>query len=276
MGTPTGDAAPPPADELRTDRAHSARAYDFFLGGKDNYPADREMAAVVAAAFPGVRVAARTNRAFLRRAGRFVAERGLRQFLDIGTGIPTEPNLHQVVQAVEPSARVLYVDNDPIVLAHAAALMVSDPRGATAYLQADAREPERILASPELRETLDLTLPVAVSTVAVLHFLDDAEAAALLRTLLAAVPPGSHLLLTHSTLDFDVDGAVARAVAGYHAAGVASFMRGRDRIAALLPDGLELLDPGLVPTHRWRAEPAVGDGPADSDVSMYGAVAVKR
>src|SRR4051812_242544 len=122
-----------------TDRANSARMYDYFLGGNDNYPVDREMGDAAAAAFPGIRIAARANRAFLQRAGAFVAGQGVRQFLDVGTGIPTAPNLHQVVQAVEPSARVVYVDNDPLVLAHAAALMVGDPRGATAFLQADAR-----------------------------------------------------------------------------------------------------------------------------------------
>jgi hypothetical protein len=264
----------PADDDYLTDRAHSARVYDYFLGGKDNYPVDREMAETTAAAFPGIRIAARVNRAFLGRAGRYVAESGVRQFLDIGTGIPTAPNLHQIVQEVEPSARVVYVDNDPIVLAHAAALMVSDPRGATAYLQADARDPQRILASPELRETLDLEQPVAVSTLAILHFLDDAAATDLVGSLMAAVPSGSHLLLTHSTVDFDTDGAVARAVENYRRAGMDSFMRSHDEIVRLFLDGLDVLEPGLVPTHRWRTEEGT-DLPSDSKVSMYGAVAVK-
>jgi hypothetical protein len=264
----------PADDDYMTDRAHSARVYDYYLGGKDNYPVDRAMAEATAEAFPGIRIAARANRAFLRRAGRYVAESGVRQFLDIGTGIPTAPNLHQIVQEVEPSARVVYVDNDPIVLAHAAALMVSDPRGATAYLQADARDPQRILASPELRQTLDLEQPVAVSTLAILHFLDDAAATDLVGSLMAAMPSGSHLLLTHSTVDFDTDGAVARAVASYRRAGMDSFMRSHDEIVRLFFAGLDVLEPGLVPTHRWRTE-AGTDLPSDSKVSMYGAVAVK-
>jgi S-adenosyl methyltransferase len=228
-----------------------------------------------AAAFPGIRIAARTNRAFLRRAGRFVAEQGVHQFLDIGTGIPTEPNLHRIVQAVEPSARIVYVDNDPLVLAHAATLMVGDPRGATTFLQADAHDPRRIITAPQVGETLDLDRPVALSLLAVLHFLDDAAAAELVGTLTAAVAPGSYLLLTHSTLDLDTDGAVTRAVARYHAAGVKSFMRSHEQIARLFLDGLELLEPGLVPTHRWRPDTDATDGPTDADVSAYAAVARK-
>jgi O-methyltransferase involved in polyketide biosynthesis len=179
------------------------------------------------------------------------------------------------VQEVEPSARVVYVDNDPIVLAHAAALMVSDPRGATAYLQADARDPRRILASPELRGTLDLDRPVGVSALAILPFLDDAAATDLVGSLMAAVPSGSHLVLTHSTVDFDTSGAVAEAVENYRRAGMDSHMRSHDEIVRLFFDGLEILEPGLVPTHRWRADAGTGGGPSDSDVSMYGAVAVK-
>jgi hypothetical protein len=197
------------------------------------------------------------------------------QFLDIGTGIPTAPNLHQIVQAVEPSARVVYVDNDPLVLAHAAALMVSDPRGATTFVLADAHDPERILAAPEVGETLDLDRPVALSLLAVLHFLDDEAAAGLVRALVAAVPSGSYLMLTHSTLDLDTDGAVTRAVAQYHAAGVTSFIRSHEQVTDLFLGGLELVEPGLVPTHRWRADPAATDVPSDSDVSAYGVVARK-
>jgi hypothetical protein len=269
-----GDETPPNPD-LMTERAHSARMYDYFLGGKDNYPVDREMGEAAAASFPGIRIAARTNRAFLQRAGRFVAEQGVHQFLDIGTGIPTAPNLHQIVQAVEPSTRIVYVDNDPLVLAHAAALMISDPRGATTFLLADARDPERILAAPTVRDTLDLDRPVGVSLVAVLHFLDDDAAAALASTLMAAVPSGSYLLLTHSTLDLDSDGAVTRAVARYHAAGVMSYMRTRDEVDRLFLGGLEPVEPGLVPTHRWRPDGDLSDGPSDSDVSAYCVVARK-
>jgi S-adenosyl methyltransferase len=269
------DAQTSPDPDLMTERAHSARVYDYLLGGKDNYPVDRTMGEAAAAAFPGIRIAARVNRAFLQRAARFVAEQGVHQFLDVGTGIPTEPNLHQIVQSVEPSARVVYVDNDPIVLAHAAALMVSNPRGATTYLQADAHDPQRIVTSTEVRETLDLDRPVAVSLLAVLHFLDDAAATDLVATLVAAVPAGSYLVLTHSTLDLDTEGAVTRAVAQYREAGVESYMRSHDDVVGLFLDGLEILEPGLVPTHRWRAATDLATGPSDSDVSMYGVVARK-
>ena len=271
MSDPAAEETSSP--DLQTDRAHSARMYDYFLGGKDNFPVDREMGEAAAAAFPGIRIAARTNRAFLQRAGRFVAGQGVRQFLDVGTGIPTEPNLHQVVQSVEPSARIVYVDNDPLVLAHAAALMVGDPRGATTFLQADANDPRRILTAPQVRETLDLDRPVALSLLALLHFLDDTAAAELVGTLTAAVPPDSYLVLSHSTLDLDTDGAVALAVARYHEAGVMSYMRSHDEITRLFLGGLEILDPGLVPAHRWRPDTDLTGGPSDSEVSVYGVVA---
>jgi S-adenosyl methyltransferase len=269
-----GDETPPNPD-LMTERAHSARMYDYFLGGKDNYPVDREQGEAAAASFPGIRIAARTNRAFLQRAGRFVVEQGVTQFVDIGTGIPTAPNLHQTVQAVEPSARVVYVDNDPLVLAHAAALMISDPRGATTFLLADAHDPKGILAARTVRETIEFDRPVGVSLIAILHFLDDAAAADLVRTLLAAVPSGSYLFLTHSTLDLDSDGTLAKAVAQYHAAGVMSYMRSRDDVIRLFLDGLELVEPGVVVTHRWRADDQLSDGPADSDVAAWCLVARK-
>jgi O-methyltransferase involved in polyketide biosynthesis len=264
-----------PFPDLMTDQAHSARMYDYFLGGKDNYPVDREMGDAAEAAFPGIRIAARANRAFLQRVGTFVAEQGIRQFLDVGTGIPTAPNLHQIVQAVEPSARVVYVDNDPLVLAHAAALMVSDPRGSTTFIQADAHNPEQILAAPHLRESLDLDQPAALSLVAVLHFLDDDAAAALVRTLTAAVPSGSYLWLTHSTLDLDADGAVTAAVARYHAAGVMSYMRTHEQVTRLFLGGLDVLEPGLVPTHHWPSLENIANAPSDSDVSAYAVVARK-
>ncbi|ABW12495.1 protein of unknown function DUF574 [Parafrankia sp. EAN1pec] len=178
--------------------------YDYYLGGKDNFPADREAAEQVIGTFPSVRALARQNRSFMTRATRYLAgEMGIRQFLDIGTGIPTSPNLHEVAQSLVPAARVVYADNDPIVLAHARALLASSPQGRTVYLDADLRDPESILDSPQLRETLDLTQPVALSLVAILHFIKGDEPYAIVRRLLDALPAGSYLVLTHGTADLD-------------------------------------------------------------------------
>lgn len=247
--------------DLKTDVAHSARIYDYFLGGKDNFAADREAAAKIQAAFPETPAAAVQNRAFLVRVARFLAgAAGIRQFLDIGTGIPTAPNLHEVVQGIAPESRIVYVDNDPIVLAHARALLTSGPRGRTAYLDADLCEPRRILESPELRETLDLTQPVALSTIAVLHFLPpDRDPFAIVRELLDAFPSGSYLALTYLTADHNPE-QVAKLAGVYRAQGIEIMPRSRDEIARFF-DGLELVEPGLTSMHLWRPD---DDSPVDA------------
>ncbi|MCK9903165.1 SAM-dependent methyltransferase [Frankia sp. Cpl3] len=258
--------------DLRTDVPHSARMYDFFLGGKDNFPPDREAAEQALKAFPALRVAAQQNRAFVHRATRFlVGEVGLRQFLDIGTGIPTSPNLHEVAQSIAADTRVVYADNDPIVLAHARALLASNPQGRTAYLDADLREPERILGSAEVRGTLDLGRPIALSLIAILHFFPDpAEVADLLRRYLAAMPSGSYLALTHATADAAPQEA-GRLVEIYRQRGIPLTTRTRAEVEGFF-DGLELVEPGVQIVHRWRADVAP-DGPTDAQVSWYGGIA---
>ena len=264
-----------PEPDMMTDRAHTARAYDYLLGGKDNYAADRAIGDAAERAWPAVRLAVRANRQFMTRAARHFAEQGVRQFLDIGTGIPTAPNLHQVVQESAPDARVLYVDNDPIVLAHAAALMSGDRRGRTAYLQADARDPQAILDSAEVADLFDLTEPVALSVIGLLHFLDDEVATRLVRTVLDAVPSGSCVALSQITLDLDRE-TVLGAAAGYAGGGVQTHLRSKEQIQDLFLGGLDVLDPGIVVVHRWRPAPgAIMDEVPDAKISVYGVAARK-
>ncbi|HEY3482232.1 MAG TPA: SAM-dependent methyltransferase, partial [Streptomyces sp.] len=176
--------------------------YDFYLGGKDSYPADWEAAEKVVALFPRIKEGARTNREFMHRSSRMLAGNGIRQFLDIGTGIPTEPNLHQIVQEITPDAHVVYVDFDPIVLRHAEALLEGTPEGRTAYVQADVREPAKIIAAA--REHLDFTQPIALSMVALMHFVsDEFDPYGIVSELLAPLAPGSALVLSHVTGDFE-------------------------------------------------------------------------
>ncbi|WP_285900971.1 SAM-dependent methyltransferase [Frankia sp. R82] len=252
--------------DLKTDQPHTARMYDYFLGGKDNFPADREAGQRAMAGAPDIARAIRANRAFLVRAARYLAaEAGISQFLDIGTGIPTSPNLHEVAQAVTPDARVVYVDNDPLVLAHARALLTGTPAGRTAYLDADLRDVDAILAAPELRDTLDLSRPVALSVLAILHFLPDTDTGepfTLVRRLLDALPTGSHLVVSHGTPDF-APAISEQGAAAYRAGGIAVQLRRRDEFARFF-DGLELVDPGIVPVHRWRPDAA----PAAADTSV--------
>ncbi|SNQ47208.1 S-adenosyl methyltransferase [Frankia canadensis] len=259
--------------DLQMDRPHAARMYDLLLGGKDNFPADREAVEAAVAAFPHLPVAARQNRAFLHRAARLVAEVGVRQFFDAGTGIPTSPNLHEVVQAAIPDARVVYLDSDPIVLAHARALLTSSPQGRTAYLDADLRDVDRILSSPELVDTLDLTRPVALSLIAILHFVgDDDDPYGIVRRLVERLPSGSYLTISHAASDLNPD--VERAAEVYRQRGVAIHPRSHAQIMRFF-DGLELVEPGLVPVHRWHPDdPGLAAVP-DAQVSAYGAVAAK-
>jgi hypothetical protein len=286
-----GADAPQTVDEsflpdaaLLLDRPHSARVYDVMLGGKTNYWPDRVAADEIINAAPTSRVAARAQRGFMHRAVTVLAGAGFDQFLDIGTGIPSAPNVHHVAQEVDSRSRVVYVDNDPIVLAHAAALMKSDPRGAVGYVDADARKPADILAAPGLRALLDLRQPVAISAIGLLHFLDDEDAHRLVTTLLAAVPPGSALALSQVTPDLDGNGRMVAAAAQYAAAGMPMYPRTAAEVRALL-QGWELQEPGIVGMLRWRTEVDVPLNPGltaddlrtadDADVSIYAVLARK-
>ncbi|MER6036799.1 SAM-dependent methyltransferase [Streptomyces sp. NPDC001835] len=261
----------PAAQAIDTTRPHPARVYDWFLGGKDNYSVDEQLGRRIAAIDGGAPRAALANRAFMRRATRALAgDLGVRQFLDVGTGIPTEPNLHQIAQSAAPDARVVYVDNDPIVLAHAQALLRGTPQGVTEYLQADARDPDGILERAS--RVLDFGSPVALSLIALLHFVADEDGAHdLVRTLVGALAPGSCLVLSTMTADFEPEN-VRRGVAAYAAGGVTLVARSRAEVGVFF-EGLELLPPGIVPVDRWRPEDAPGD---TAPVSLYGAVGVKR
>jgi O-methyltransferase involved in polyketide biosynthesis len=259
--------------DLMTDRAHSARVYDYLLGGKTNYAADRQAGDAALAAMPSMRDTARAQRAFVQRAARFAAEAGIDQFLDIGTGIPTEPNLHQIAQDVNPDARVVYVDNDPIVLAHAAALM-GGARGSLAYVHADAREPAAILGAEQLRATIDLTRPVAVSVIGIVHFLDDDTVHKLISTLMDAVPSGSYLSITVGTFDLDDSGEVRRTNEVYARAGIEGWARTRDQVRELLA-GLDVVPPGIVQPLHWRPGPTAFPNGANRDRALWAAVARK-
>jgi hypothetical protein len=257
-----------------TSVAHPARRYNYWLGGKDNFAADRESGDALVAIAPTVRIAAIENRRFLRRAVDYLArEAGIRQFLDIGTGIPTADNTHQVAQRIAPDARIVYVDNDPIVLAHARALLTSTPAGATAYLDADLRDPEKILSSAELRSTIDLGRPVALMLVAILHFVKDADDPyGVVGKLVAALPPGSFVTITHGTHDYlsaDKLAAVTEADARSQSP---VQLRSRGDVARFV-EGLELVPPGIAPVSEWRADGEELPRPTAADISVYGAVA---
>jgi len=273
MTEEAGGTAPsrmPP--QLNTNVAHPARVYDYWLGGKDNFPADREAAEQAIAAMPNIAVFARTNRAFLRRAVRFLAaEAGIRQFLDVGTGLPTSPNVHEVAQGIAPEARVVYADNDPIVLIHARALLTSSPEGKTDYLDADVRDPDKILEAAA--ETLDVARPVAVLVLATLQLVADADDPhGIVARLVAAVPSGSYLAISHPARDIQVEGA-AEAAARLGRLQVGGLtLRTRAEVARFF-EGLELVEPGLVQPQRWRPDPGE-EGPA-GEVTIWCAVARK-
>jgi len=237
--------------KLDTGVAHIARVYDYVLGGKDNFAADRVAADEFVKIMPGIVPAVREARAFLVRVVRFLAaEAGIRQFLDIGTGLPTASNTHETAQQVAPVSRVVYVDNDPLVLAHARALLASSPQGKTAYLDADLRDPGVILS--EAAHTLDFTQPVAVMLVGVLHCIPDAgDPWGIVKRIMAAVPDGSYLVVGHPASDIQVTEA-AQATAGLNSRlSEPVTFRPREQVARFL-DGLELLDPGVVSYSQWR------------------------
>ncbi|MEU9650000.1 SAM-dependent methyltransferase [Streptomyces sp. NPDC048110] len=262
-----------PTAGIDTSKPHPARMYDWYLGGKDNYPVDEAMGRQMLTLDPRVPVMARVNRAFMHRATRWLAAHGTRQFLDVGTGIPTEPNLHQVAQETAPDARVVYCDNDPIVLAHAAALLRGTPEGKTEYLQADVRDPDAVLEGAG--KILDFDRPIALSLVALLHFVSDEDGAhELVRRLLDALPSGSHLVMTHATADFTPEQSRA-ATEQLRAAGVTLALRSREEFTRFFT-GLDLVEPGVQVPHLWH--PELGDpvaGQEDGVIPGYGAVARK-
>jgi hypothetical protein len=259
------------ATRLDTSVAHMARVYDYWLGGKDNFAVDRAAGDQAIAANPGILRDVRANRAFLARAVHYLAaECGIRQFLDIGTGIPTANNTHEVAQSVAPECRVVYVDNDPVVLAHARALLTSEPEGATAYIDADLRDTRTILDSAA--QTLDFRQPIAVTLLAILHLIPDEDAPAqLIATLMAAVPSGSYLALSHPASDIRPEAVAEMARRVNARLGPArGTMRNQAEVARFF-DGLTLVEPGVIQPQWWR--PPVPD--AEAEVGVWCGVARK-
>jgi hypothetical protein len=229
-----------------------ARMYDFFLGGKDNFAVDRELAEEILQRVPETRDIARANRRFLGRAVEFLARSGIHQFLDLGTGLPSQNNVHEVAQRIRPDARVVYVDNDPIVLAHARALLSDD--ASTMVIQEDVREPERILAHPSVQQMLDFSQPVAVMCVAVLPFVTDQEDPwSIVSALTEHLVPGSHLTVSQTTFETLPAEDVALLQEKYRNASAPVTLRSREAITRFF-DGFDLIDPGLVPLTEWRAD----------------------
>lgn len=264
-----------PEDSAADGTAHAARIYDYILGGKDHYPADREAGDAMCREWPALPVHMRANRDWMNRAVRWLArEAGIRQFLDIGSGIPTPPNIHEIAQSAAPDARVVYVDNDPLVLALSQGLLNSTPEGRTSYVEADMRDPGAILDSHAFRDTLDLAEPVALTVIAIVHFLlDEHDAVGIVRRLLEPLPSGSYLAMSIGTAEFAPEevGRVAREYA-------ARDMPMRLRTFAEAEEffaGLDLVEPGIVQVHKWHPD-GTGDGTIrDEDIAMYGALARK-
>jgi hypothetical protein len=256
---------------LDTGTAHIARVYDYWLGGKDNFAADRVAGEEALEAFPGLISSVRANRAFLARVVRYLAtQRGIRQFLDIGTGIPASSNTHEVAQSVVPEARVVYVDNDPMVLAHARALLSSSEQGATDYLDADLRDTGKILEAA--RRTLDFSQPVAVMLIAVLHLIGDADdPAAIVAQLMEAVPAGSTLAISHVPNDMHMGAMSDMSDRLNRLLSQPSTYRSQAQVTGFFA-GLELVEPGVVPIQRWRPDT---EEEAAAVAAMWGGVAVK-
>ncbi|WP_432832922.1 SAM-dependent methyltransferase [Dactylosporangium sp. CA-092794] len=273
MTTPPG--ADLPADRIDTSVPHPARRYDYWLGGKDNFAADRESGDRIAEAYPDTVTSVRENRRFMQRVVRsLAAEAGITQFLDIGTGIPTSPNVHQVAQETAPAARVIYVDNDPLVMVHNRALLVGTPEGVTEYVELDLRQPATILDDPTVRATFDFGKPIAVLLIAVLHFLDDDEQAyRIVAELVERLPPGSYLAVSHATYDplpaETRDRLRLLAERGkdgpFHARTRAEFEE--------FFTGLSLLAPGVCSLVEWRPDLDPKPEAEATAVAAYGAVA---
>ena len=259
-----GLPVPVPRKELRIDTTvvHSARFWNYLLGGRDNYAVDREAADQILLLIPSLRDTVRAERRFLVRAVRYLAgEAQIRQFLDIGTGLPTADNTHEVAQVVAPQSRVVYVDNDPLIMAHARALLTSTRDGVTEYVHADIREPDIILA--EAARTLDFAQPVGLMLLGILNFIPDTDQAhTIVDRLLAALCPGSYLVVSHPTAEID-GSAMREAMRFWNESGAAPIVaRSRQQLLRFF-DGLELLAPGVVSCSRWRPDPSEIGVPAE-------------
>ncbi|WP_406141850.1 SAM-dependent methyltransferase [Streptomyces sp. NBC_01089] len=270
---PTPSDASQHRERINTTQPHTARIWNYWLGGKDNYPVDQEAGDQIRRLHPGIGDYAQADRLFLGRAVRYlVADRGIRQFLDIGTGLPTADNTHEVAQRLAPESRIVYVDNDPLVLAHARALLTSTPEGKTDYLDEDLRNVDVILE--HAAKTLDLSEPVALVLLGVVIFLeDDVEACGIVSRLMDALPSGSHLVLSHTIKDPampDVDAAAAF----WNEHGTPKLTQRTPGQVTRFFEGLELLDPGVVSCNRWR--PETGATGIPDEVAMFGGVARKR
>jgi hypothetical protein len=272
-------AVPDGPDELDTTATgidttvpHSARIWNYWLGGKDNFAVDREAGDAWSATFPGMRDVARASRSFLIRSIRYLAaDAGIRQFLDVGTGLPTADNTHQVAQRIAPEARIVYVDNDPMVLAHARALLTSTRDGVTAYIHADLGEADKIMA--EAAKTLDFGKPIALILSGVMgHVTNTGEARSIVRNLMGALPSGSYLSLNDGT---SVVGGeeLEQATQDYNETGAVPYVQRTPEEIASFFDGLELVEPGVVSCPRWRPDDAAGEPPAEVDA--FGGVARK-
>ncbi|MDO0929063.1 SAM-dependent methyltransferase [Streptomyces sp. TG1A-8] len=254
--------------EIDTSRPHPARIYDYLLGGKDNYEVDQQAADELAAAAPEVWISVRANRAFLQRAVQYAVGTGVRQILDIGTGLPTSPNVHEVARQVAPDVRVAYIDNDPIVAAHGNALLSSS--GSTRIVLGDLRDPQALVDHPEVRQVIDFRQPVVLMLIAVLHFLTDEEdPARVVATLRDALPAGSFLVLSHATGDF-ADRAAAQAV--YNKATASMNLRSRAEVERFFA-GFDLVEPGVVQVPFWR--PDTPPPARSGEIGFYGGVARK-
>jgi hypothetical protein len=244
--------------------------YDYYLDGKDNFQVDRDAVARVEAAMPEIRQLARENRAFLRRAVRYMARQGIEQFIDIGSGLPTAGNTHEIARQVIPAARVVYIDNDPMVLAHGSALLATDED--TAVATADMRHPEQVLEHPQTTRLIDFTRPVGVLLIAMIHFITLADRPRIMGRLLGALPPGSHVTATHVTTDGHPADAVAQIERVYATTPTPIHFRDHAEVARFF-DGLELAEPGLVTIDTWRPDP---NDPAPPPTRwLYGAVGRK-
>ena len=258
--------------QIDTSVASIARIYDYWLGGKDNFKADRDAAEQMIQQYPDIVTGVRKNRAFLGRAVHYLAaEAGIRQFLDIGTGLPSSNNTHEVAQRAAPEARIVYVDNDPIVLSHAQALLTSTPEGACAYVDADIRDTGKILK--DAANLLDFSRPVAVCLIMILQFIpDEDDPVSIVRALVDAIPSGSYLTVAHPASDVDQHVGQALRQLSTRMGGTRAVPRSFQEVSRFF-DGLEMVEPGLVQLHRWR--PGTGLDDTGRDLAAYGAVARK-
>jgi O-methyltransferase involved in polyketide biosynthesis len=261
------------ATEIDTSVSHSARIWNYWLGGKDNYEVDRQVGDQILGFVPELVRSARADRMFLARAVRYLAgEHSIRQFLDIGTGLPTVDNTHEIAQRIAPESRIVYVDNDPLVLIHARALLVGTSEGATTYVEADMRDPDRILQAAA--STLDFTQPIAIMMLGIVNFiLDDDEALSVIHRLLDAVPSGSYLVISHPTTEVDAE-PMTQAVAYWNTQGSAHMtLRTREQLLRLF-DQVDLIEPGIVSCSRWRPDVDDPDQPP-TEVTHFGGIGHK-